>query len=88
MYNTRIYSGSSLDISNGNPYQREVRQREAEKGLAFRLSFLHHIFIEEGGFGYITVAVSRQDVQARKQKCSFLVMAYIFSTYFIKYLKL
>jgi hypothetical protein len=48
MYNTRIYSGSFLDIPNGNPYQREVRQREAEKGLAYRLAFssgAHTIFL-------------------------------------------
>jgi hypothetical protein len=48
MYNTRTYSGSSLDISNGNPYQREVRQREADEGLAYRLAFsagAHTIFL-------------------------------------------
>ncbi len=48
--------------------KREVRQREAARVLAWQAGTLswsaHCIFVEEGGFGYVTVAVSWQDVLA------------------------
>jgi len=39
-------------------YQRELRQREAARGLAWPP---HHIFAVEGGSGYVTVAMPWQE---------------------------
>jgi hypothetical protein len=49
--------------------QREVKQREKEGSWSGPLSRSAHSYLAgEGGYGYVNVAVSWQNVQARKLK--------------------